>query len=163
MNPYLAMLKTLKQSPAVPPNPPKGAYGGFGGNPDSPVSETTDPFGGFGGSPSDQIQESIPDGLRGRLHALIDRKLMTVAQAEEVLKRYHTNADVWQSKVVAIELAAGLLACQRCTHFRTPGFSTGYCSGRDDLPPAYGETHPLRVIPIDGGHSCDTFKSGGRR
>lgn len=44
--------------------------------------------------------------------------------------------------------------CQRCTHLRRPGASYGYCSARDDLPPAYGDTHPLRICPVDGGLSC---------
>ncbi|CAM3909612.1 TubC N-terminal docking domain-containing protein [Bordetella tumbae] len=44
--------------------------------------------------------------------------------------------------------------CQRCIHLRRPGAAYGYCSIRDDLPPAYGDTHPLRICPADGGASC---------
>lgn len=44
--------------------------------------------------------------------------------------------------------------CQRCIHLRRPGAARGYCSVRDDLPPAYGSTHPLRICPADGGAMC---------
>jgi len=42
--------------------------------------------------------------------------------------------------------------CRRCLHFRRPGLSDGYCTRRDDLPPAYGL---LRELPEDGGARCD--------
>lgn len=44
--------------------------------------------------------------------------------------------------------------CQRCVHLRRPGAAKGYCSVREDLPPAYGGSHPLRICPADGGASC---------
>jgi hypothetical protein len=44
--------------------------------------------------------------------------------------------------------------CRTCEHLRKPGLSDGYCSGRDDLPRAYGKHHPLRECPADGGASC---------
>lgn len=45
--------------------------------------------------------------------------------------------------------------CRRCRHFRRPGDSGGYCTGRDDLPHAYGFMHRL---PDDGGARCEAFK-----
>jgi hypothetical protein len=51
--------------------------------------------------------------------------------------------------------------CLSCTHFRRPGYSSGYCGSperRDDLPPAYGEGHPLRQLPGDQGKSCRAYR-----
>lgn len=44
--------------------------------------------------------------------------------------------------------------CKTCRHFAKPGRADGYCGGREDLAHAYGEGHPLRVLPDDGGVSC---------
>ncbi|GAA4416875.1 hypothetical protein [Quisquiliibacterium transsilvanicum] len=44
--------------------------------------------------------------------------------------------------------------CPRCRHFRRPGLSAGYCTGRADLTLAYGL---LRELPEDGGARCDHF------
>lgn len=52
--------------------------------------------------------------------------------------------------------------CQHCIHSRRPGNSTGYCSGREDLPPAYGASHPLRQYPEDGGAACTAVVFGNR-
>jgi hypothetical protein len=48
--------------------------------------------------------------------------------------------------------------CRTCEHLKKPGLSDGYCSGRDDLPVAYGDRHPLRECPEDGGASCTAWK-----
>ncbi len=46
-----------------------------------------------------------------------------------------------------------------CRHLRRPGRSDGLCaSGRDDLMPAYGDRHPLRRLPADGGEGCKQFE-----
>ena len=50
-------------------------------------------------------------------------------------------------------------ACRCCQHFARPGKSEGYCSGRDDLPLAYGANHPLRRLPADGGKSCEAWQA----
>lgn len=49
--------------------------------------------------------------------------------------------------------------CKHCAMRRVPGLSyPGHCGGdRDDLPPAYGEGHPLRKLPADWGRSCTKF------
>lgn len=44
--------------------------------------------------------------------------------------------------------------CKTCRHLKRPGLSAGYCSGRDGLPRAYGNDHPLRRLPDDMGASC---------
>jgi len=48
-----------------------------------------------------------------------------------------------------------IASCRRCRHFRRPGLSDGYCTGRDDLPRAYGLLHEL---PDDEGMRCDAFE-----
>lgn len=50
--------------------------------------------------------------------------------------------------------------CRRCKHFRHPGLSDGYCTGRDDLPSVYGFMHQL---PDDGGARCGAFERGPAR
>ncbi|MGQ5488788.1 hypothetical protein ACUH78_08045 [Thauera sp. ZXT1-4] len=47
--------------------------------------------------------------------------------------------------------------CSTCRHRKRPGLSAGYCSGRDDLPGAYGEHHPLRKLPDDHGDGCASY------
>ena len=61
---------------------------------------------------------------------------------------------------VPLNIAEGM-SCQTCLHRLRPG---GYpspflCCGRDDLPPAYGEGHPLRQLPEDGGSDCGQWKA----
>ncbi|MDR3158742.1 MAG: hypothetical protein LBU11_06960 [Zoogloeaceae bacterium] len=51
-----------------------------------------------------------------------------------------------------------LRQCHTCEHLRKPGLSDGYCAGREDLSPAYGENHPLRQRPEDGGASCREWR-----
>jgi hypothetical protein len=57
------------------------------------------------------------------------------------------------SKTAPKEAAA--MRCGNCRHFARPGLSSGYCgAGRADLLHAYGDDHPLRQLPEDGGASC---------
>ncbi|MFO7703566.1 MAG: hypothetical protein R6V43_00280 [Halopseudomonas sp.] len=51
-----------------------------------------------------------------------------------------------------------LLACSDCFGYRRHGES-GYCCARPDFPPAYGERHPLRVIPNAG--ICEKWRPIG--
>lgn len=48
-----------------------------------------------------------------------------------------------------------IASCKRCRHFRRPGLSDGYCTGRNDLPSAYGLLHEL---PDDEGRRCEAFE-----
>lgn len=50
-------------------------------------------------------------------------------------------------------------ACRCCQHIAHPGRSESYCSGRDDLPLAYGANHSLRRLPADRGASCNQWKA----
>lgn len=53
--------------------------------------------------------------------------------------------------------------CGYCKHFRRPGLSNGYCTGRDDLPRPYGDDHPFRTLPADQGRGCAVFEFGSAR
>lgn len=51
-------------------------------------------------------------------------------------------------------------ACRTCRHLRRPGRADpGYCSGREDLPHAYGAGHPLRRLPADHEAACGAWDS----
>lgn len=51
--------------------------------------------------------------------------------------------------------------CTSCTHSRKPGGVTRYCLARTELPPAYGDGHPLRQLPDDMGAACNTYEMKG--
>jgi hypothetical protein len=60
------------------------------------------------------------------------------------------------TKPTSITVATG---CKSCRHRKRAGRSDpGYCSGRDDLPAAYGLHHPLRKLPDDQGESCPLWR-----
>lgn len=54
---------------------------------------------------------------------------------------------------------AAATGCKTCRHCTRPGRAyPGYCGGgRADLLPAYGEHHPLRKLPDDGGATCASY------
>lgn len=55
---------------------------------------------------------------------------------------------------------SAVLGCSTCRHRKRPGLSAGYCGGgRDDLPGAYGQHHPLRQLPADQGASCASYQT----
>ena len=50
-------------------------------------------------------------------------------------------------------------SCKTCAHLCRPGLSNGLCGGgRDDLPPAFTEAHPLRRLPGCGGAGCPKWE-----
>jgi len=52
------------------------------------------------------------------------------------------------------------MRCVSCQPLRKPGrVDVGYCAGREDLPPAYGENHPLHKLPGDKGASCKVWEA----
>lgn len=58
------------------------------------------------------------------------------------------------------DMHAEIRSCRRCRHFGRPGLSDGYCTGRDDLPGAYGF---MRALPHDKGATCAAFDRAGRK
>lgn len=61
------------------------------------------------------------------------------------------------ANVQPVRQQAPARSCRTCRHLHRPGLSDGHCGGRDDLPPAYTATHPLRRLPDDGGASCTAW------
>lgn len=57
----------------------------------------------------------------------------------------------------AVRTETRVPGCKSCRHMARPGLSAGYCSGRDDLPTAYGLRHPLRKLPDDEGADCASY------
>lgn len=62
-------------------------------------------------------------------------------------------------RLVVDDLEALPQSCADCRHLATlhGHAKPGYCGGRDDLPHAYSEGHPLRLLPGDGGAGCGAF------
>ena len=103
---------------------------------------------------------SIPAHIE-KIHAAIDGEKVvtesTSTTAEPItdmpakpLASFQADSDVDRNIVTM---------CPDCQHFARPGLSAGYCSGRDDLPLAYGDNHPLRRLPADRGASCDQWQA----
>ena len=59
---------------------------------------------------------------------------------------------------VSVSTETAARGCSTCRHRKRPGLSPGYCSGRDDLPGAYGLHHPLGKLPDDQGVACTSYR-----
>lgn len=80
-----------------------------------------------------------------------------LADPVDALTCFRTMAVEARKPGIAATLAQSLppaTGCTSCTHSRKPGGVTRYCSARPELPPAYGDGHPLRCLPDDGGADC---------
>lgn len=78
----------------------------------------------------------------------------------EVRKLVRTETSIFDSSAHEPECSARARerGCSTCRHRKRPGLSAGYCGGgREDLPGAYGEDHPLRRLPDDQGASCASY------
>lgn len=73
-----------------------------------------------------------------------------------VVARAVAHESARQSAQQSVQQSAAR-GCSMCRYRRRPGLSPGYCSGRDDLPGAYGDHHPLRRLPADQGASCASY------
>jgi hypothetical protein len=92
------------------------------------------------------------------------KEAIASGDAEEI-KRW---AD-WLAGIVADERLPAFRvvnsACVSCRRIGKPGAlvkgesEVSYCSGRDDLPPAYGAGHPMRKLPADGGATCSSWRA----
>lgn len=80
-----------------------------------------------------------------------------LADPDGALLCYRTIAEK-RGIAIAAPMVGMVKACRCCQHFARPSKSAGYCSGRDDLPLAYGANHPLRRLPDDRGASCNQWK-----
>ena len=89
-----------------------------------------------------------------------DTRTATVIERDELLALVESARE--SAKQSAHESAQKSAArnCSTCRHRKRPGRADpGYCSGRDDLPKAYGDHHPLRKLPADLGASCASYQS----
>ncbi len=64
--------------------------------------------------------------------------------------------DGGQKRAEAEHAARCEAACRHCRRRQPTG--QGYCCGRSDLPPVYGDSHPLRHLPADLGANCPRFE-----
>ncbi len=83
---------------------------------------------------------------------IVDGYKLAVSPSERLTDALRQHIRTHKGEIL---LALADTNCQRCAHLCRPGASRGYCSIRDDLPPAYGDTHPLRICPADGGDTCN--------
>lgn len=83
---------------------------------------------------------------------------VALSDPEGALLCYRTIAKD-RSIAIAAPVVGTVKACRCCQHHARPGKSEGYCSGRDDLPLAYGVNHPLRRLPADRGAACNQWKA----
>ena len=95
------------------------------------------------GETDEQTIEEVVDGCR---------------RDTEVL-RYFTGRAAELAALHQVEPHQVTTGCRACRHRATPGRADpGYCAQRTDLLPAYGQHHPLRHLPADGGASCGRFE-----
>jgi len=83
------------------------------------------------------------------------------AQAEPIPERFkqvftQAEDDEWAALWADADNVA--TTCTTCSISRKPGASR-YCCARPELPPAYGEGHPLRKLPDDDGADCEQWVS----
>lgn len=86
-----------------------------------------------------------------------------LGRAAETYEAFEERAAIMEfdaglPRAEAERLAALDVGCFTCASFARPGLSGGYCGGRDDLPRAYGENHPLRRLPDDRGATCKEWR-----
>ena len=99
------------------------------------------------------------------LRALLARALPASTAAERAEAAAIGLADIEAALICWRAIAKAAKpppSCGTCAHFRRPG-TTVYCGGgREDLPRAYGQHHPLRRLPADGGASCTLWQQHPR-
>lgn len=141
-----------------------------------------DGFVGFVGSSPTPIEKNILRNGRQENHAELIRLVRLCGERYSFTEAEHAEALVaaLADPVGALTCFRGLevevvkpvilgdmavetvVTCASCMHSRKPGGVSRYCSARPDLPPAYGERHPLRLLPDDGGAGCGQWV-GDRR
>ncbi|MCL4774213.1 MAG: hypothetical protein KJZ98_09725 [Burkholderiaceae bacterium] len=105
---------------------------------------------------AEPVPESQAGALPADLVALFDdcerAGLYDADDRAALLAMFALDAEGTHGLVEAMHARFG--RCRRCTHFRRPGLSDGYCTACDDLPGVYGF---LRAPPGDEGATCATF------
>lgn len=105
--------------------------------------------------PMPETAEPIPADLAALFDACAQAGLYEDADRAALPAMFALDADATRGLIEATHSRIG--RCRRCRHFRRPGLSDGYCTGRDDLPHAYGFMHRLSD---DGGARCGAFDEG---
>jgi len=97
----------------------------------------------------------VPAGLMALFDACVQASLYGYEDRVALLAMLALDPEGTRGLIEAMHSRTG--RCRRCRHFRRPGLSDGYCTGRDDLPHVYGFMHEP---PGDGGARCNTFDEG---
>jgi hypothetical protein len=114
---------------------------------------------------TDEIRQLIRDNKPGILEVLeftSYRWLIHFAEREPLEVFTHPDASIsrmlreYPDCVAAEPLLEPVHSCVICGNSRQPGASR-YCRVRPELPPAYGDRHPLRLLPDDGGDGCEQW------
>jgi hypothetical protein len=96
---------------------------------------------------------ALPADVAGRIDECIAADLYRDEDRELLAVMHAADADATRALIDALHGRIG--RCYSCSHFARPGLSDGYCSGRVDLPHAYGFMH---FLPAGKGATCDDFK-----
>lgn len=108
--------------------------------------------------PMPETAEPVPADLAALFDACERAGLYDEADRTALPAMLALDAEGTRGLIEAMHTRIG--RCRRCRHFRRPGKSDGYCTGRSDLAHVYGFMHEL---PADGGARCDAFDEGRRR
>lgn len=104
----------------------------------------------------------LDSALSSKIHATVMAWLDHIGETDgatiaEVLAACFRGADARDYFMDRSVEAVGR-QCANCQHARRPGGVVLYCSaGRADLALAYGDGHPLRQLPENGGASCERW------
>lgn len=128
---------------AVSAVPPEGVF-----------ENSQEGFGSFGSTPSGGfVENACSSDLMALFDACAAAGLYDDADRGALPAMYALDPD--GTRLLIECMHEQITSCRRCQHFRRPGLSDGYCTGRDDLPGAYGL---LRTLPDDKGATCDAVE-----
>ena len=123
-----------------------------------PDAIAAEPFAAISQRPPAWMSAGDEAAVRAWLEHSGEADAETVA---DVLRQCQRDAEARRyfiGRAAAVQSAV-TRSCMTCRDFARPGLSSGYCGGgRADLLPAYGDHHPLRQLPEDGGASCEEWR-----
>ena len=102
---------------------------------------------------SEPLQVELPDAIETMFVRCVEAELYDAAD-RAVLQAMHA-IDPIDTRTVIGEMHSKIGRCHRCVHFARPGLPDGYCTGRNDLPAAYGR---MRHLPLHRGARCENFE-----
>lgn len=123
-----------------------------------PDAIAAEPFATISQRPPARMTAGDEAAVRAWLEQTGETDAATVA---DVLRQCQRDAEARRyfiGRAAAVHVAV-TRSCMTCRDFARPGLSSGYCGGgRAGLLPAYGDHHPLRQLPEDGGASCEEWR-----